>query len=340
MPKRVIDEELWTALRNYYFAHPADHVGAARAVGCVYRTARRAWEEGWPKAKLRPWCRPILKVWEERQAQRREALADLAETLESRKLAAKLEIDLLREQARQEAEATHRAAIEAAEKEVKRRIKALQEMAQVDALETQAHEYALVRGTRNFALALADLGQRVVKAGLLDKLLEAVEEGLREAKITPKQAVGFMKDLAWFARTQAETLKLTLENERLRVGDPTQVVKVEIEEYTEEESLRVLRHAGQLAELIERQVRKPEAVRLIEAELNAAPAGVNAGADLVNEEGAEDGEAAELDEAVPELRRSGLEGRDDLPELQAVDAGLPADDLEEELIDADLSEAG
>jgi hypothetical protein len=59
--RRAIDRELWEALVKAFTDHALNFAGAAKSAGCDARTAKRAWEEGWPKKGLPPICEEVAR---------------------------------------------------------------------------------------------------------------------------------------------------------------------------------------------------------------------------------------------------------------------------------------
>jgi hypothetical protein len=49
MPRRAVDESLYQSLLSAFREDPSSIQGAARKAGVVWRTAERAWEQGWPR---------------------------------------------------------------------------------------------------------------------------------------------------------------------------------------------------------------------------------------------------------------------------------------------------
>jgi hypothetical protein len=57
--RRAYTRKLYETLLEAYRLSPNNHAQAARTAVVEWRTAKRAWETGWPKL---PWARPISKV--------------------------------------------------------------------------------------------------------------------------------------------------------------------------------------------------------------------------------------------------------------------------------------
>jgi hypothetical protein len=49
-----VNDETYNLLVKAYRAHPENHKAASEAVGCSWRTAKRAWELGWPQRGFEP----------------------------------------------------------------------------------------------------------------------------------------------------------------------------------------------------------------------------------------------------------------------------------------------
>lgn len=54
MPERVINDETYALLVAAYKGSPGNFKQAATAAGVSWRTAKRAWEDGWPKRNFEP----------------------------------------------------------------------------------------------------------------------------------------------------------------------------------------------------------------------------------------------------------------------------------------------
>jgi hypothetical protein len=282
MSAKPITVELYDTLSTYLLDHPADIVKAARGAGCVYRTAKRAWELGWPKTRDHALFEPIKDVYARRQAMRREVAADLEASIAAKRARADLELGEAIAKAGAEAEAIIEHSRVRAKGEAERilaearaRVSELNDVAQVDALETQAQEIALVRSTRAFLLWLKEVLRQCMQGGKLERAL--VQSLNVDLTLTPKAAVQLLKDLAWLGRAISEAEKWALENERLRVGEPTSVVQVQIEQMSDEEAIQRLQPLDRLGKLIQqrrlaRPADPPEDSAIEVDEAAAAPA--------------------------------------------------------------------
>ncbi len=83
-------------------------------------------------------------------------------------------------------------------------------------------------------------------------------------KMNPKEVLFLARSVAQIHRSAEEAARLALENERLRLGQPTHIIGVATEEITAEQA------AEELAALMEEfQDGKPLAEEVIEARKNA-----------------------------------------------------------------------
>lgn len=188
--KRSKPQEIYDSLMESFREAPGNVSRAARHAECDRRTARRAWEEGWPDAGLRS-CKVVV---EEEQAEARARLKDLrAEEL----------AEIAREKERRQ-ELADRAARE-------------------DAVTSRLEEAQTVRAARHNAMALLVTTQRMLRAG--NKLAEKVETSLAEAVVKPATAVSLFREMATTARAANETAKLAIAMERVLLGDPEKVVE-------------------------------------------------------------------------------------------------------------------
>lgn len=100
--RRPYTRELYAALLKGFRESPGNGSAASRHAGCDPRTARRAWEKGWPKLH---WARPIQKVVEAELAdEHRRNAAILQEKVDHDAIArerARAELDEAREAERQ-----------------------------------------------------------------------------------------------------------------------------------------------------------------------------------------------------------------------------------------------
>jgi hypothetical protein len=98
--------------------------------------------------------------------------------------------------------------------------------ARKDSIESQKQEAILSSTCRANAMALGSMILRINNAFI--PIAQAVADQMKNGQVTmtPKEAIKFMKDIAWGVRYYTETAHLTLQVERLRVGDPTDVFKL------------------------------------------------------------------------------------------------------------------
>lgn len=258
---------LYDALLAAFRADPSI-TAAAKAAGCSYKTAQQAWRLGW-RHLARP---PIRQVLEQENMLARAAIhqAQEAANREAATILERAKKDAVREAAREardfgrqaKAEALQGALQEvdlekarllaATEREVRRRLEELMAAARMDAAETRAAEAGIARSARNTTLALYSMAARLLAQDHLDGLTEALKAGLTARQLKPEEAARITTALARFGHTINEMAKITLQIERIRLGEPTEVVKIDIQQMSAEEALREIDEAKALADLARR----------------------------------------------------------------------------------------
>lgn len=200
--KNRVDQDVWDKLLEAYRDDPGNHSAAARHALVQRKTARRAYELGYPD---RPWGKVAIK----------DLIASEAELAQSRiQLEAERE-DLLDDQADLEAERNREAARRAA----------------INAKEQEIVLVGALRGTTMKALAGAVQAANGMQLAM-KKIGEQLETIANGGPISHKE----MMDISNMSRRYSSTLRelaaagqMAMEMERLRVGDPTQIIGIETE---------------------------------------------------------------------------------------------------------------
>ena len=190
MAKRAYTQHLYDRLVEGFREKPGNASHAARFAGCERRCAARAWEHGWPR---RPWAIPIrLYLEQEREMIR----AERAKAIEER---AKLD-EAQREKARQ------------------------------DAVDTLTQEALASRASRINSIALSNMISKMLPS--LIHVSEKISAGIKNGtyNFTPHQALKIMGTASYVVRQANEAVRLALEIERVRVGDPNDGFKIEVED--------------------------------------------------------------------------------------------------------------
>ncbi len=117
----------------------------------------------------------------------------------------------------------------------------MREQLQKDAINAQKQEAAGSQQARANSLALANvIGQIAVACIPLSKrVAEAVRH---DTKMSPHSALKLFSSMAYVVRQGNESLRLALEIERLRVGEPTSILKLQAEDMTVDDVADSLSH--------------------------------------------------------------------------------------------------
>lgn len=259
---------MYEALLRSYRETPENPNAAAKIAGCDHRTARRGLEDGWPRYSFRP-IREVLaeeeaaaraRRYEIESAQRKREADEYAAFVVERarrqaaEAQASAEVQVVAKLAEAQVVADRQAKerIAAAEAEARSRIAELTEHAQSDAIEQRAEEALICHKARKNVLAAQSFVARTWQHA--KTLAEQVQQAIESGALTPAQAFQFARDMIRATREVNEATKLALEIERLRVGDPTQVVgiRLEAEPATLEEATRDIEHAAHVLDLVRR----------------------------------------------------------------------------------------
>lgn len=202
MGKRV-DQAVFDKLLEAYRLDPGNHSAAARHAAVTRRTAKHAWAVGYPD---RPWgSKPIKDMLadETELARARVELEEERETLEEERLA--LEAEREREAARQNA------------------IRAKEQEAQ---LISAARAGALL-GLRSAVQAAPGLQKAMVRLG------QELEDMSAQGKaLTPKEVAQLSSIMRRYSSTLRELNaagQISMEMERLFLGEPSKIIGVETE---------------------------------------------------------------------------------------------------------------
>lgn len=187
MARRPYTQSLYDRLVEGFREKPGNASHAARKAGCERQAAKRAWELGWPS---RSWAPPIKEYLAQEQEKVRAARAIAMEE--------KIRVD--QEQ---------------------------RDKARNDAVEAQKQEALASQSTRVNAIGLNNMVSRIIGPflGVVQTLADEIKAG--QHKFTPKEVTSFMRQFSYIVRQSAESSRLALEIERLRVGDPTDFFKAD-----------------------------------------------------------------------------------------------------------------
>ena len=261
MSRRAYTEETHGRLLEAFRAQGGrpNFNAAARVVGCQNKTARRAYMVGWPEKGMPP----ITTLLEDERLGRRALAFKLPETAAARQVLRALEdaepaklIAAAQAEAvdiRQAAQAELDKAVKVARTEVKKHMEALLRAARADVVETQAAEIALTRNMRGLVLQGVNFARLAFTQETFDALARAARDALAQGQISWKDARSFMYAYATFVRHLAEAGRTVMEMERLRIGNPTEGVPIEVDEVTPAEAVVLLEHAASLAIMLRDQ---------------------------------------------------------------------------------------
>ncbi len=206
--KREITPDLYNRLVEAFRLKPGIYTFAARVCGVEHRTAKRAWMRGWASPHKK-WAIAIKDLFEQEQEKLR---ADRMKAIE--------------EQARIEEEQVLKA--------------------QEDAKTTLQQEAEGVRQARVAAMIFTKnilppiIRGAVALAARLETDLAKLDD------MNPTQRMLFLRNTASVINLANNAMQTALENERLRLGQPTQVIGVKaVEKMTPEEAARELEFLAQ-----------------------------------------------------------------------------------------------
>ncbi len=195
-----VDQACWDKLLEAYREDPGNHSAAARHAGVQRRTARRAWDTGYPE---RPWGAKSI----------RDMIRDEAELARSR----------LQLEAEQQELAEDKAALEAERDRERTRQHAIQSREQEGKL-VQATRVATMNALAAAMKSAEGLSHAMTKLG--GKL---VELALQSDSLTDKQMSTLSNVLRRYSSTLRELAasgQIAMEMERLYLGEPGQIIGV------------------------------------------------------------------------------------------------------------------
>lgn len=217
-----MDQDTWDALVEAYRGDPGNHSRAARLAGVQWRTARRAYEVGYPE---RPWATKSIKQLLHEDAELGRARAQLeADRLEVEEERRVTDADRDREAARQHAA---RAKTEEAVLVSAARAAAMRGLA------------AAIEASGGLRAAMRKVGEELTMMSNEVKPLSAADRTFLVQ--TGRRFASILRDLA-------SAGQVAMEMERLYLGEPTQVVGVKSveDEATTEELVRMAGYADEV----------------------------------------------------------------------------------------------
>ena len=191
MASARITKKQYDAMVEAHRERPGVISHAARRAKVIHRTAKRAFEEGWPKPN---WARPIKEILAE------DAIAARAELYEKEEAAARRGAKLRDER----------------------------DVAKLDAIHERAREAEGVRSALSTSLAMfANIGQfSAVSIEFSQAAAADLRKDILAKKVKWKDAVPFLKALSLISERAVGQLKESMEALRLHTGDPQKLLGV------------------------------------------------------------------------------------------------------------------
>jgi len=270
--RRVITQEFYTSILQAFRKAPENYRAVAKALKIDWKTAKRGWEEGWPRFT---WAPPIKDVIRQEQVQVRVAAMEQAdaaaasapparaltdvELQEHLKAAERLRSEAetmaadLKKAAEDEAAGIKRSAeeeaqarLKQAEIDAKRRLAELLSKAKIDAAQVAADQANMLNLSRKATIAAVALPALVLQdvASIAKMIREAIAGG---AFKTPEQAVRVGALLTRMVENSERALHNHIQAENLHAGRPTDILGLSLSEETPvdevEKKLRVVSRA-------------------------------------------------------------------------------------------------
>lgn len=255
--RRSIDEIIYAAICDGYRRFPMQHITVGKFAGVSKNTAHKAWFKGWPEHGMKP----VRDVIDEDHAIERGLRQAEEERLVAGAIleAARQEAQEIRGRADEAAEAKAvrveemaKARLAKAEDDHRIRLEDLARRSRLDGLQQREGEASISRGVRSL------VGQGLVMVGRLgpamaqlsDKLIawSTAKNTLNQDLLLSRSIVRMIRELTWAAHASVEL-------ERLRVGDPTQIVELRGEPASVEEVTSNVERANELLALLKRTPR-------------------------------------------------------------------------------------
>jgi hypothetical protein len=219
--ERLINQSIYDVLLDTFREHPGNSSRAAHEAGVSWPTAKRAWTSGWPDRGLRP----IREAVEAERVAARSARAghvtrDDEELLDH-----------------------ERALLEESRCVERERLRA-----QRDAIETRRQEALMVKLSRENTIALMGAVSRLVEVAA--RSAEGLDEKVRsgESELGPKETVRFVSSCTNPTRVAAEAAKLNVQMERMLLGQPTEIIGMDLRSMSLEEAERIIEMANRALE--------------------------------------------------------------------------------------------
>lgn len=234
-----ITQEYFDSFVDAFRETPDNFNAVAKTTGCTWRTARKAWEKGWPRHNFPP-IKEVLEL------ERLEARAD-------RKAADDARLAELREQ-----EDVNEAQIRA--------------QARRDAIAARAEEAKMVKAARRSAVSLLEASRKLADgvADLAPQVRDAIKTLVVSAKDPDIDQIERIAKLLWrisiSTRASSQTAFQILQAERLLLGQPTDIIGVtDLDRMGPDEAMAELENAAKTLERMKkRRGKKASDFRVLE----------------------------------------------------------------------------
>lgn len=226
VPRARITKAIYEKLAEAFVEKPGNYNHASAFAGVHYRTAKRAWLEGW----ARPNFPALRRVVEEEQELARKFLVKAEERakrdIEKQKIAAEKAV------AKEVTAVAKKLAMTPAEE--KRRAIVEREKVKLDAAEERAREAVAVKSALSQALTvLGSLGNfSKVSIALSKRAAEDLLADIESGNVTWKEALVFFKEMSLVGRRANQQLRDAMKGIRLHLGEPERILGVTTTEPT------------------------------------------------------------------------------------------------------------
>jgi hypothetical protein len=209
---------------------PGSPSRVAEIVGVSVECARRGWRVGWPSRYMGP----IKDVIEGEILIARGKRA--AELIETKKLVARADDQnkLIKELEEHEEHLRLQAVNEETE-----RLKAKE-----DAIQSRKEEGKMVSMGRRNTIAVMAATTKLI-AGAITKAKE-MDEKIKKGKVklTPAQTIAFVRSCAYVTKTASESAKISMEMERMLMGEPTEIIGLDMKNMSLDDAARTIEMAN------------------------------------------------------------------------------------------------
>lgn len=251
---KVLTQKVYNLLIDAFRKTPNNSSQASMAVGISPPTAKRGWYFGWPR---QGW-KPIKDVLKEEQQLARSIIWEGEE--QAKKRAAEIEArahEMLRSTEEQvadkqvKAEQEYTAKLEQAERDIKQRLADTLDKAKLNAAETMAAEAQISKSARGTALSLMSISANIFSNRNLPVIINLINTALSSpTAMTPREAANLLRAFGRFGIDVNQTGKLALDIERERLGQPTEVVQINLENMSLADALKEIDEAKAAADLL------------------------------------------------------------------------------------------